>query len=473
MPIADIIADVKMSLRRSHSAVDACHAALAVLSRRSSGGALIAALLHVQDRLRCVAATGSWQVYSSVPLGRGVVGRVYASGKSVTLHDVATDPDYVELGKDVLAEICVPILDRTGQPIGVLNAEWTSPVSIEGWEDLLGEIGQLLGARVEELGGPPAETRGEQLLRHAMALTEAETDTEVLTRACRAAREVTGLAAAVLLRSTAAGVMLAASSPEQRDRPLVARLAHAEPERLSTLVDLAGRHGAAYSIGDPALLNARGFEALTDSGVRSMIAVPLGSGTVSGALIALDESVSQPNPATVNLLELLAAQAGTCLEKLSNLRALHRQANSDPLTGLGHRGPFDERLANALPERTALLAIDVDQLKVLNDSQGHEAGDRLLVDLAGALQTALRHGDELFRIGGDEFVAVIDVPSADMAVAIAERLTEAARGVGGTISIGVALQGNTETPAHTLRRADKALYAAKRSGRNTVRFAPS
>ncbi|WP_117214609.1 diguanylate cyclase [Allorhizocola rhizosphaerae] len=462
-----------MSLRRSHSAVDACNATLAVLSRRSSGGALIAALLHVQDRLRCVAATGSWQVYSSVPLGRGVVGRVYATGKPVTLPDVSADPDYVELGKEVLAEICVPVLDRAGQPIGVLNAEWTSAIPLDGWEDLLSEVGQLLGARVEELGGPPPETRGEQLLRHSMALTEADTDIEVLTRACRAAREVTGLAAAVLLRSTPAGVMLAASSPEQRDRPLVARLAHTAPERLNTLVELARRHGAAYSIGDPALLNARGFEALTDSGVRTMIAVPLGSATVSGALIALDESVSQPEPAMVNLLELLAAQAGTCLEKLSNLRALHRQANSDPLTGLGHRGPFDERLANAMPERTALLAIDVDELKALNDSQGHEAGDRLLVELAGALQGALRQGDELFRIGGDEFVAVVDVPSAGMAIAVAERLNEAARAVGGTVSIGVAVQGATETSAQTLRRADKALYAAKRSGRNTVRFSSS
>jgi diguanylate cyclase (GGDEF)-like protein len=436
-----------------------------VVSRRSSGG-LIAALLHVQDRLRCVAATGSWQVYSSVPLGRGVVSRVYASGKPVTLGDVSTDPDYIELGPGVLTEICVPILDRTSQPIGALNAEWTVPVALGGWEDLLTEVGQMLGARVDELGGPPPETRGEQLLRHSIALTQANSDNEVFARACRAAREVTGLAAAVLLRPTPAGVVLAASSPESRDRPLVARLAQSEPDRLGTLVDLARRHGAAYTIGDPAMLNARGFEALTDEGVRTMIAVPLGI----GALIALDESVTRPDSAIVNLLELLAAQAATCLEKLANLRALHRQANSDPLTGLGHRGPFDERLANSLPGRTALLAIDVDDLKELNDTMGHAAGDRLLVELAAVLQSALRQGDELFRIGGDEFVAVIDVPSAQMAVAVAERLAEAAASTGRTISIGVAMQGSEELPVQTLRRADKALYSAKRSGRNAVRL---
>jgi diguanylate cyclase (GGDEF)-like protein len=86
------------------------------------------------------------------------------------------------------------------------------------------------------------------------------------------------------------------------------------------------------------------------------------------------------------------------------------------------------------------------------------------------LQGALRTGDELFRIGGDEFVAVIDVPSAAMAVAVAERLTESASGTGRTVSIGVAVQGAEEMPAQTLRRADKALYSAKRSGRNTVRL---
>ena len=471
MPQTNIIADVSQSLRQSHSAVEACHATLDVLSRHSSGGALIAALLHVQDQLRCVAATGSWQVYSSVPLGRGVVGRVYANGKSVTLRDVSTDPDYVELGSEVIAEICVPITDRAGQPIGVLNAEWTTAVDLDEWEELLTEVGQRLGARVDQLGGPPPESRGEQLLRHSIALTQADTDSEVHARACRAAREVTGLAAAVLLGTGPHGVTLAASWPEARDRPLVARLAETPPEKLATVVDLANRNGAAYTIGDPALLHSRGFGALTDSGVRTMIAVPLGAGAMYGALIAIDEAVSQPEPSIVNLLELVAAQAATCLEKLANLRALHRQATSDPLTGLGHRGPFDERLANAIPERTALLAIDVDELKKLNDSLGHAAGDRMLIQLARALQDTLRQGDELFRIGGDEFVAVLDVPSAATAVAVAARLTEAAESAGRTISVGVAVQGAAETATQALRRADKALYAAKRAGRNTVRLA--
>jgi hypothetical protein len=83
-------------------------------------------------------------------------------GKPQTISDVAADPDYIRIGPEVVAEICVPILDRAGQPIGVLNAEWTSNDGLDGWQDLLSEVGRQLGARIEELGGPPAETRGER-----------------------------------------------------------------------------------------------------------------------------------------------------------------------------------------------------------------------------------------------------------------------------------------------------------------------
>ncbi|WP_155391267.1 diguanylate cyclase [Catellatospora paridis] len=482
MPLPRIIDDVSAALRTSRSAVEACNATVSVLSRHTP--ALIEALLHVKDQLRCVSASGAWQVFSAVPLGHGVVGRVYASGKPVTILDVANDPDYIRLGPPITSEICTPIIDRTGHPVGVINAEWAEAQPLDGWEETLTEAGRLLGARLSELGGPPAETRSEQLLRHALALTNAETDADVLVRACRAAREVTGLAAAVLLRPAPdllpdeqeLRVVVAASSPEPRDRPLVARLAQIDPDRLAALLDEACRYGASYTLGDPAVLDARGFEALTDAGVRTMIAVPLGAGTpvVSssvGALVVLDETAIVPDSALVNLLELLAAQASTCLEKLATLRRLHLQASSDPLTGLRHGGPFGDRLANATPGRTALLAIDIDQFKAVNDTLGHAAGDRVLVQMSSALQQALRLGDELFRVGGDEFVAVIDVPSAAEALLVAERLVAAARATGRTISVGVAVQGELEPPEAAMYRADQALYAVKRNGRNGVRLA--
>ncbi|NUR70797.1 MAG: sensor domain-containing diguanylate cyclase [Hamadaea sp.] len=490
-----ITEDVTDRLRAAHSAVDACRAVVDVLATHTD--ALIATLLHVHDHLRCVAAAGSWHVFSSVPLGRGIVGRVYASGRTAVLTDVTTDPEFIRLGPDVVAEICVPIVDRAGQPLGALNLEWTSELAaapdLDAWRVLAEELGRSLGARIDELGGPPAETQAEKLLRHSVSLSAAGTESEVYARAAEAARDVSGLSSAVVLTPAVAdspeladvpmgvagsaalfigGVVLRSSSPGPRDRALIQRLAELGGRELGVLLDRARRHGTSFTLGDPDRLDPRGFEAVTKAGVRTMIVAPIGPGALGGVLVAFDDVTAHPEPARVSLLELLGTQAWTCLDRLHSLTRLRHRASSDPLTGLRHHGPFGERLAAAEPGRTALLAIDVDQFKIINDTYGHAAGDRALVDLARSLESTLRQGDELYRIGGDEFVAVVEVPSVTEAVAVAERLTAAARRVGRTISVGVALQRRDELGETTLNRADQALYEVKRRGRDGVHLAP-
>jgi len=464
-----IIEDVTVQLRSARSAVDACRVVVDALEHNSD--ALIATLLHVHDHLRCVAAAGSWQVFSSVPLGSGIVGRVYASGRTTVVTDVTADPDFIRLGPEVLAEICAPILDRTGQPLGALNLEWTGEVELEPWVGVAEEIGRLLGARIDELGGPPAETQAEKLLRHSVALSSASTEDAVYRRCAEAGRDISGLSSAVVLVAVPGGVALRATSPAPRDRVLLQRFADQGAPELGVLLDRARRHGASFSLGSPDELDPRGFEPLVKAGVRSMIAAPVGPMAIGGVLVAFDDLVTHPEPVRVSLLELLGTQTWTCLERLGALAHAHERASSDPLTGLGHHGPFGERLAAAIPGRTALLAIDVDQFKRINDTLGHAAGDKALVDLARALESTLRQGDSLYRIGGDEFVAVVEVPSASEAVAVAERLASAARLTGWTISIGVAVQQAGETAETTLSRADQALYSVKRQGRDGVRLA--
>ena len=118
-----------------------------------------------------------------------------------------------------------------------------------------------------------------------------------------------------------------------------------------------------------------------------------------------------------------------------------------------------------------MLAVDVDQFKRINDEYGHQAGDVALVSVAGALRSVLRGEDELYRIGGDEFAVVVDVNGAGEVVTIARRLLEAARQAGHTISVGAAVHIAGESGRDTLRRADQALYQAKRAGRDTARLA--
>ena len=114
----------------------------------------------------------------------------------------------------------------------------------------------------------------------------------------------------------------------------------------------------------------------------------------------------------------------------------------------------------------------MDEFKTVNDTYGHQAGDRVLVGLARALEGALRQGDELYRIGGDEFVAVIEVRRTEEAV---RHRRAADRGGPRHRAHDQRRRGPAASPASppelTLRRADQALYAVKRHGRDGVRLA--
>ncbi|MEH1165822.1 sensor domain-containing diguanylate cyclase [Micromonospora sp. CPCC 205539] len=466
-----VIRDVTVRLPMASTAPEACRWTVTALSRYTP--ATISVLLQDHDRLRCVAATGAWQVFATVPSKTGIVGRVYATGTAAVVPDVTVDPDYLPVRPDVTAELCVPVLDPAGRAIGVLDLQWSAPVDLDPWRETAQRLAARLGARIVALGGPPAETRSEKLLRHVASLTSAPTEWELLGVAVHAAREVSTLSTAVLLITDPEGARLAPPPPVlgELETRVRAELSEAGAAALGRMVRRAHRYGAGYTLGETGHPPTEDYRPLTRAGVRTLVAVPVGPQDAGGVLLVADERLLRPDPTMVSLMELLAGQAWTSLDRLRTLDQLREQASSDPLTGLRHTGPFGQRIAAATPGRTALLAIDVDGFKTVNDTYGHQAGDRVLVGLARALEGALRHGDELYRIGGDEFVAVIEVSRPEEAVRIAERLAEAARRTGRTISVGVALPRPGESPDRTLRRADQALYAVKRHGRDGVHLA--
>ena len=161
-------------------------------------------------------------------------------------------------------------------------------------------------------------------------------------------------------------------------------------------------------------------------------------------------------------------------------RALH-----DPLTGVANRTLFVERLASALRTRRqsgqplALLSIDLDGFKELNDAYGHLEGDQALVTVAHRLTSAVRQSDSVGRLGGDEFLVLCLDTTADDAVALARRLVESVSeplpiSQGTTVigaSVGVApADCGDPTIDHLLRAADEAMYEAKRAGKRGVRL---
>jgi diguanylate cyclase (GGDEF)-like protein/PAS domain S-box-containing protein len=165
-------------------------------------------------------------------------------------------------------------------------------------------------------------------------------------------------------------------------------------------------------------------------------------------------------------------------------RALSYQASHDALTGLINRREFDNRLHAAVlsaqrGEGTyALLYIDLDQFKVVNDTCGHQAGDRLLRDVTGLLQSRVRASDTIARLGGDEFGVLLEGCTVEQSTRIAEGVRQAIRDyrfVWGatTLSVGasvgvVQITAETESVANVMSAADIACYAAKDEGRNRV-----
>jgi len=206
------------------------------------------------------------------------------------------------------------------------------------------------------------------------------------------------------------------------------------------------------------------------------------------ALLLLSTVVLDPATASEHNRHLIASIALVlCTVVLSGAlvesdRAHRDRSTLDPLTGLFNRNALEQRLselegqpANADSKLShALLLCDLDNFKGVNDRFGHAAGDAVLQDIAYTMRGALRAGDSIYRVGGEEILVVLPGATKVDAVDIAERLRQAVRerhpvGVAVTVSIGVAVSGPGEIDTDGLmNQADTALYSAKSGGRDRV-----
>jgi two-component system cell cycle response regulator len=193
--------------------------------------------------------------------------------------------------------------------------------------------------------------------------------------------------------------------------------------------------------------------------------------------------------------EELDGEVGLLQWELEEQRRRHlEETGVDELTGLRNRAYFKETLAKFLnpvagnrsgekgtPRECALLYLDLDNFKQVNDTRGHDAGDEVLRRVAGLMQGAVRSGDVVARLGGDEFV--IFLPRAGEAVArtagdkILKQLgeDEFLRSLGIGMSIGVSVSGGVDnaTPEELVKRADGAMYTSKKGGKNRLTVASS
>ncbi|MGH2786822.1 MAG: putative bifunctional diguanylate cyclase/phosphodiesterase [Actinomycetota bacterium] len=239
---------------------------------------------------------------------------------------------------------------------------------------------------------------------------------------------------------------------------------------------------------DPAL-----YKYVADnSEVKDAMIGPLhGETRVIGVMVVANRmgDVSTFDSADLKLFETLSNHASVSLENgrleksLQHLQELKEelkhQATHDPLTHLPNRTLFTDRVEHALQRRDggriAVLFLDLDDFKTVNDSLGHVAGDELLVDAAARIQSCLRLGDTAARLGGDEFAVLVEnTRGVDEAIYVAERITRALKSPfllqGNEVfvhaSIGIAFNSSgRESVDDVLRNADVAMYRAKAHGK--------
>jgi diguanylate cyclase (GGDEF)-like protein len=255
-----------------------------------------------------------------------------------------------------------------------------------------------------------------------------------------------------------------------------------EHSSIITLVFAAVAAVALRPPGDPFAVRVRPW---VGRAVRSVSPVMLVGGLLIVSLFMI--RIDYPVGVAGVLLAVLAYGARTTLSQVGHIErgeTLQTIALTDALTGVGNRRSLEESLEAAALGATgtgplSVLMIDLDLFKLLNDRLGHAAGDACLRRVATVLHgTLARPGDLLARYGGEEFVALLHDTDQAGAAAVAERLRAAVEGLriahpaspSGTVTVSVGA-ATAERPEGLIEAADRALYEAKRAGRNAVRTA--
>jgi diguanylate cyclase (GGDEF)-like protein len=484
---------------------------------RSLGAAAIFMKQADSDLLQPAAASGTLvatieemilSVDPSHPFGGGLHGPAFREQTLQISYDTDADPRTRPwLTSGLIPHGCAVVpLTKYGKSVGVLFFFFsrTSGRKDEGITQLMSDIGRHLSFGLENFEREAQKERTSRMFAALSATNEAimraETREEMFQRVCEAA--VNGA------KFTSTTVFL--SRP---DSDFFFRAGTAGPgnekvrtRRYAKTADHPegrGLTGTAYRTGQPCIKND--FEAhektigwVYDNSqqrtARAAACLPLlGKNEVLGVLLFMSSEKNTFTPDLVELLQHLAENVSFAMENFDrieeNKRADDRiryMATHDGLTGLPNRTMFNElldqsvKLARRTGTKCAVLFIDLDRFKLINDSLGHVAGDALLVETARRLRNSVRESDVVARLGGDEFLVILNgLTAGDQAATIAKLVLAnliPAHNLSGhecrtTGSIGISVFPDDCEDAETLtKNADMAMYRAKDEGKNAFRF---
>lgn len=208
-------------------------------------------------------------------------------------------------------------------------------------------------------------------------------------------------------------------------------------------------------------------------------------GAVIGVLNLADKTDGVFDGADIALIELLSQLVGASIGNVKLFEKMQRQASTDGLTGLVNHRTFYEILEKELWRsrryggRISLIMVDVDNLKKVNDTYGHRAGDKVIKEVSRRIKGCIRQIDTAARYGGDEFAVILPNTEISDATLVAERMLAAVSGrpaswkreeIPLSISVGLGEYDADTNPEDVTSRSDEALYSAKQAGKNTVRI---
>ncbi|MDC8803455.1 EAL domain-containing protein [Halomonas pacifica] len=427
----------------------------------------------------------SWS--AETPSGRGPAGRALRSGRAEVVSCIDDDPGFVwreaARAHGYHGVVALP-LKQEGRPFGLLVLYQGRPQAVSADElRLLGELADNLAYGVTTLRNRREQQQIQQAVLTIAGAVSARGGDEWLDQLARQMAKAVGgqlgfvarldsdtpgqattLAAVVdgesltnfsyLLAGTPCGQVLEAGEVVVHDQAAAA-LPPAVRDSLGWVRGYAGRR----------LENAEG-RAIGLLGV--MFAEPLEEATF-----------------VTSLLQIFASRVGAELTRQADEANIRRLAYEDAATGLPNRTAFTERLERALKASRgrplALLFLDLNRFKEINDTQGHDVGDRVLAGVAERFAAALGEGEFLARLGGDEFVVMVDPADRVAACAAAERLQRALaaplrilhQAFEVAVSIGIALYPQHAASARELlKHTDIAMYHAKQRGERYCVFEP-
>jgi diguanylate cyclase (GGDEF)-like protein len=460
--------EAERELGRFSDGREAIDRALRTLCEEAGEHVLASVYVLEHDRLWCLAHVRYHQVRDGFDLGQGVMGRTLRTQTPQFVADVRDDPDFIPAVPGLVSEVALPLVGENAR--GVLNLETTNVRLPEESATILGPLARAMAKRADDIGSA-LRLDLTTLARLCVRASSLRTVEELSDFATRTLGRMLGLdGTQIALGEDSRSELTTTSFWRRPDSEL-------EPLTSTELTEISAHLAAgdsAISVADAAEV---GLSARDDP--TSLVWLPLRvAGDRVGILVGRTAELPELDSEQTEAATLLAQQTAALIDVAQALRRERRAAVTDSLTGLLNRRGFDERLREEVGRATrtrrslALVLIDCDDLKRINDGAGHEAGDRVIEACANLLRDQKRLTDIAGRLGGDEFALLLPETEADEAVAAAERLLVRLRSLGDTpvtASIGVAaFPRDGTTSSALLRAADRALYAAKHGGKNRL-----